>query len=113
MRRRGCSADGRPSSSSRAAWSTAAVTSAASASDSCALTWASQMRTSTVPNAWCGRTDHHSWVNSTIEPVRISRSTYSSHAAHEANASGTPQRGKDLVKVWVRAVCSPESRQST
>ena len=34
--------------------------------------WASQTRTSTVPKAWCGRTDHHSWVNSTIEPVRTS-----------------------------------------
>ena len=28
------------------------------------------------------------------------------------NASGTPQRGKLLVKIWVRALCSPESRPS-
>ena len=49
--------------------------SAASASDSAPVVWASQMRTSTVPKSWCGRTDHHSWVNSTIEPVRTSRST--------------------------------------
>ena len=53
-----------------AAWATQATISAASASDSWAVVWASQMRTSTVPKSWCGRTDHHSCVNSTIESVR-------------------------------------------
>ena len=50
---------------------------AASASDSPAVAWASQMRTSTVPKLKCGRTDHHTCVNSTIEPVRWRNSMYS------------------------------------
>ena len=37
---------------------------------------------------------------------------YSANASQLPNASGTPQRGKLLVKVWVRALCSPESRPS-
>ena len=73
--RLGRSAIGRPSSTSRIAAATQATISRASASDSVAVIWASQMRTSTVPKSWCGRTDHHSCVNSTIEPVRTSRST--------------------------------------
>ena len=32
---------------------------------------------------------------------------YSRYAAQPPNASGTPQRGKLLVKVWVRAECRP------
>ena len=36
-----------------------------------------QMRTSTVPKEWCGRTLHQSCVCSTIECVRTSRSTKS------------------------------------
>ena len=43
-------------------------------SASAAVACASQMRTSTVPKEKCGRTDHHTWVSSTIEPVRTSRS---------------------------------------
>ena len=70
---------------------------------------ASQIRTSIVPKEWCARTDHHSWVNSTIEFVRSSRSTYCCQFAHVSNGSGTPQRGKDLVNVCVRAECRPES----
>ena len=77
-----------------------ATISAARPSDSAAVICASQIRTSTVPKAWCGRTDHQSCVNSTIEPVRTSRSTYSAHARHEPKASGIPQRGNDLVKIW-------------
>ena len=64
-----------PSSWSSAAWATQAVISPASAVEASALDWASQMRTSTVPKAWWGRTLHHSWVCSTIEPVRTSRPT--------------------------------------
>src|SRR3712207_7635876 len=45
-----------------AAWATQATVRASSALASSALDWASQMRTSTVPKAWCGRTLHHSWV---------------------------------------------------
>jgi hypothetical protein len=52
-----------------------ATSSAASASDSAAVLCASQMRTSTVPNAKCGRTDHQTWVYSTIEFVWIRKST--------------------------------------
>ena len=37
---------------------------------------------------------------------------YSANASQLPNASGTPQRGKLLVKIWVRALCSPESRPS-
>ena len=70
------------------------------------------MRTSTVPKEWCGRTLHHSWVCSTIELVRTSRSTYSAHAAQPPNGSGTPQRGKLLVKICERTDCRPESRPS-
>ena len=53
---------------------TQATVSAASASDSCAVAWASLIRTSTVPNARCGRTDHQTWVLSMIEFVAISTS---------------------------------------
>ena len=63
-----------PASTSAAARRTQATISAASPSASAAVIWASQMRTSTVPKSWCGRTDHHSCVNSTIEPVRTSSS---------------------------------------
>ena len=37
---------------------------------------------------------------------------YSANASQLPNASGTPQRGKLLVKICVRALCSPESRPS-
>ena len=84
----------------------------ASASDSSALDCASQMRTSTVPKLKCGRTDHHTWVNSTIERVRSRNSMYSRYARQPPNGSGMPQRGKLLVKLCVRAECSPESRPS-
>ncbi len=49
--------------------------SASSAVDSAALDWASQMRSSTVPNEWCGRMLHQIWVCSTIEPVCTRKST--------------------------------------
>jgi hypothetical protein len=49
----------------------------ASAVESSALVCASQILSSTVPNAWCGRTLHQSCVCSTIERVRTSRSTWS------------------------------------
>ena len=75
IRRRGGSVKATPSSWSSAAWATQATISPASAVDSSAPDWASQMRTSTVPKEWCGRTLHHSWVCSTIELVRTSRST--------------------------------------
>ncbi len=61
--------NGTPSSTSRTACAMHATISAASASDSCAVAWASQMRTSTVPKLKCGLTDHQTWVNSTIELV--------------------------------------------
>ena len=48
--------------------------SAARASDSAAVAWTSQMRTSTVPNEKWGRTDHQTCVNSMIERVAISSS---------------------------------------
>ena len=89
-----------------------ATISAASASDSSAVLCASQMRTSTVPKLKCGRTDHQTWVNSTIERVRTRNSMYSRYAPQPPNASGTPQRGKLLVKLCVRAECSPVSRPS-
>ena len=75
IRRDGRSGGASPASISRAAWATQATISSARPSDSGPVVWASQMRTSTVPKLWCGRTDHQSWVNSTIEPVRTSRST--------------------------------------
>ena len=64
-----------PASTSAAARSTQPTISAASPSASAPVVWASQTRTSTVPKLWCGRTDHHSWVNSMIELVRTSMST--------------------------------------
>jgi len=45
-----------------------------SASDSCAVACASQILTSTVPKLKCGRTDHQTCVNSTIERVAIRNS---------------------------------------
>src|SRR5437660_4738395 len=97
---------------SRAACATHATISAASASDSPAVTCESQIRTSTVPNEKWGRIDHHTWVYSTIESVRHRKSTYEANASQLPNASGIPQRGKLLVKIWLRALCSPESRPS-
>ena len=58
-----------PSSMSRAAWAMQATISPASASDSVAVVCASQIRTSTVPNARWGRTDHQTCVYSTIDRV--------------------------------------------
>ena len=49
----------------------------ASANDSSPRVCASQIRSSTVPKVWCGRTLHHSWVDSTTELVATSRSTKS------------------------------------
>ena len=101
------STNGTPSSTSRTACAMQATISEASASDSCAVACASQIRTSTVPKLKCGRTDHHTCVNSTIERVRIRKSMYSRYAGQPPNASGTPQRGKLLVKLCVRAECRP------
>ena len=75
IRRCGRSGGVSPASTSAVARRTQAVISSASASASVAVVCASQMRTSTVPKLWCGRTDHQSWVNSMIEPVRTSSST--------------------------------------
>ncbi len=61
------SSKGTPSSTSRVACAMQATISEASASDSCAVACTSQMRTSTVPKLKCGRTDHQTCVNSTIE----------------------------------------------
>ena len=47
-----------------------AAISPAIAKDSSPRVCASQIRTSTVPKLWCGRTLHHSWVDSTTEPGR-------------------------------------------
>ena len=106
------SAKGTPSSTSRVACAMQATINAARASDSCAVACASQMRTSTVPKLKCGLTDHQTCVNSTIERVRRRNSMYSRYALQPPNASGTPQRGKLLVKLCVRAECSPVSRPS-
>ena len=51
-----------------------AVISPASAVESSALVCASQMRISTVPYEWCGRTLHQTCVNSMIECVRTRKS---------------------------------------
>ena len=82
----------------------------ASASDSAAVPCASQMRTSTVPKVRCGRTDHQTCVYSTIESVRDQERRGSrGRRPSSPKASGTPQRGKLLVKICVRAECRPES----
>src|ERR1700745_543258 len=85
---------------------------AASDSDSEAVICASQIRTSTVPNAKCGRIDHHTCVYSTIEWVLTRKSMYRANGSQLPNGSGIPQRGKLLVKIWERTLCSPESRPS-
>ena len=77
IRRGGGSANGTPSSMSRAACAMQPAISPASASDSPAVACTSQIRTSTVPKLKCGRTDHQTWVNSTIEFVRTRNSMYS------------------------------------
>ena len=58
-----------PSEWSIAAWAMHAAIRPARANESAPLVCASQIRSSTVPNAWCGRTLHHSWVDSTTEFV--------------------------------------------
>ena len=69
---------------------------------------ASQIRTSTVPNVRCGRTDHQTCVYSTIESVRDQERRGSRGTPSQPpKASGTPQRGKLLVKICVRAECRP------
>ena len=77
------------------------------------LDCASQIRSSTVPNAWCGRTLHQSCVASTIgvrapeeHPMKSARSRQS------PNGSWTPQRGKVRVKSWVRTEWRPVSSPS-
>ncbi len=78
---------------------------AATASASPISVWPSQMRTSTVPKRWCGRTLHQIWVLSTMERVRWRRSTKAAYSSQLVKASGIPQRGKLLVKIWVRVEC--------
>ena len=73
--RAGRSGGASPASTSAVARRTQATISAARPSDSGPVICASQILTSTVPNSWCGRTDHQSCVNSTIELVRTSSST--------------------------------------
>ena len=89
-----------------------AVIRAASANDSSPRVCASQIRSSTVPKVWWGRTLHHSWVASTIELVRTSRSMKSAYASQLPNGSWIPQRGKMRVKISVRTECRPVSRPS-
>ena len=101
------SVNGTPSSTSRAACAMHATISDASASDSGAVACTSQIRTSTVPKLKCGRTDHHTWVNSTIELRAQQELDVVAIAPQPPNASGTPQRGKLLVKLCVRAECRP------
>src|SRR3954452_15417394 len=67
------------------------------------------MRTSTVPNEWCGRTLHHSCVDSTTDAVLCRNSTKLAYVAQPPQSSGIPQRGKLFVKIWVREECRPES----
>ncbi len=57
----------------------------ASANDSLPRAWASQIRSSTVPNAWWGRTLHQSWVASAIDRVRTNRSMKSAYVAQSPN----------------------------
>ena len=89
-----------------------AVISPASAVESSARVCASQIRNSTVPNAWCGRTLHQSCVCSTIEFTRDEEVDEVGVAGPVPNGSWTPQRGKLFVKICVRAECRPESRPS-
>jgi hypothetical protein len=72
--RAGGSSNGTPSSWSSAACATHDVISAASVVESSPLVWASQIRISTVPYEWCGRTLHQTCVNSAIELVRTRKS---------------------------------------
>ena len=55
-----------------------AAISPASANPSSPRVCASQIRTSTVPKVWWGRTLHQSWVDSTAVPVRSRMRTKSS-----------------------------------
>ncbi len=89
-----------------------AVIIAARPNDSSPRVWASQIRSSTVPKRWCGRTLHQSWVASTIDSVAVSRSMKRTYARQSPNGSGTPQRGKVRVKISVRTEASPVSRPS-
>ena len=100
IRRRGGSANGTPSSTSRAACATQATISALSASDSAAVVCASQMRTSTVPKERCGRIDHHTCVYSMIE-LGADRGSRRSRGRppRSRRRRGSPQRGKHFVKV--------------
>ena len=66
---------------------------------------ASQMRTSTVGNAWCGRTLHQISVCSRIERVAIRKRTKRSYSSQLSSRSGMPQRGKKRVKICVRVDC--------
>ena len=69
----------------------------ASASDSAAVDWASQMRTSTVPNERCGP-DRPPDLRVLDDRARARRGSRRSPAdvAQSPNGSGTPQRGKHL-----------------
>ena len=101
---------GRPASWSAAKAATHASARAATPSACDISVWPSQIRTSTVPKLWCGRTLHQICVLSTIDPVRSSSSTKRAYSSQSANASGRPQRGKLLVKTCVRVECRRVSR---
>jgi hypothetical protein len=61
----------------------------------------------------CGRTLHQICVFSVIEPVSHRKRTNVSYSSQDANASGTPQRGKKRVKICVRAEWRPVFTFST
>ena len=89
-----------------------AAISPASAKDSSPRVWASQIRTSTVPKWWCGRTLHQSWVDSTTESgplqgpdevgVAVPVAERRGHAAAREGAG--EDLGADRVQAGVAAV---------
>jgi hypothetical protein len=65
-----------------------------------------------VPKLWCGRTLHHSCVDSTTEPTRSNVPMKSAYLFQSRNGDGTPQRGKVRVKISLRTLCRPVSWRS-
>ena len=81
------------------------VTAAASATVACA----SGTRTSSVPNAGCGRSSHHQRRGSGTAPEAAPQASSSAKASHDAIAGGIPWRGS-CSAIFGRIDASPVSR---
>ena len=104
------------SSGSPASWRAAsqpisACTSAVTAAASSTVACASGTRSSSVPNAGCGRSSHHQRRASGTAPDAAPHSSASANASHDDSAGGIPWRGSSSP-IFGRIEAIPVSRPS-